>query len=79
MELIRLVAFHKPIVAATRVSQGIETIIKSHLTTSLPSQVRLYGSSMNLDCREFVLISSVQIRYLEFSGLTANGKHAPGT
>ncbi|KAL5996000.1 hypothetical protein ACLOJK_026073 [Asimina triloba] len=38
LDLFRLVAFYKPLVAAARVCQRIETIIKNHLTSPVPAQ-----------------------------------------
>ncbi|XXG80699.1 hypothetical protein AAC387_Pa09g1507 [Persea americana] len=67
VELIRLVAFHKPIVAATRVSQGIETIFKSHLTTSLPSQDLLLMESMHLALE--TIVNAIFDGSAEFSGV----------
>ncbi|XP_058076875.1 protein HASTY 1 [Magnolia sinica] len=66
LELIRLVAFHKPLVAAARVTQRIDTIIQSHLTTPLPVQDLHLMESMQLALE--TIVSSVFDGSTEFGG-----------
>lgn len=48
LELIRLIAFHKPIIAVTRVAQRINSIIRSHFTTPILPQDLAVMESMQL-------------------------------
>ncbi|XP_077218100.1 ARM repeat superfamily protein isoform X2 [Tasmannia lanceolata] len=66
LELIRFIAFHKPIIAAARVSQRIDKIIKSPLHTPVPAQDLSVMESMQLALE--MIVSTIFDGSTEFGG-----------